>query len=112
MKNLSIALLLLLLAPAAPALAQSAEKPASIYDKIWNSVTNWYDDSSNPVVQRVLFTGRFQHEFNTISADQGDHDEWNTRRFRVGPRITLFKTFTLHAEAELNPRRSIRCTCG
>ena len=91
-------------APAsAPQAAAQTDTP-STYDKIWGHVTNWYSDSSNPVVQRVLFTGRFQHEFNTISADQGDHDEWNTRRFRVGPRITLFKTFTLHAEAELNPQ--------
>jgi phosphate-selective porin len=76
----------------------------SIYDKIWQEVTTIYDDSSNPVVQRVLFTGRFQHDFAAIDADQGDHDEWNTRRLRVGPRITLFRTFTLHVEADLNPQ--------
>lgn len=89
--------------PAASQAAAQAETP-STYDKIWQHLTTWYDDKTNPVVQRVLFTGRFQHEFNTIGADQGDHDEWNTRRFRVGPRITLFRTFTLHAEAELNPQ--------
>jgi phosphate-selective porin OprO/OprP len=76
----------------------------SIYDKIWQQFTTIYDDSSNPVVQRVLFSGRFQHDFAAIGADPGDHDEWNTRRLRLGPRVTLFRTFTLSVEAELNPQ--------
>jgi len=76
----------------------------SIYDKIWQQFTTIYDNRSNSVVQRVLLSGRFQHEFAAIDADQGDHDEWNTRRFRIGPRITLFQTFTVAAEAELNPQ--------
>ena len=110
MKNFLVALLMCL--PVAPAMAQSAavaQAPGaadtrSIYDKIWQEFTTVYDDSSNPVVQRVLFSGRFQHDFATIGADQGDHDEWNTRRLRLGPRVTLFRTFTLHVEAELNPQ--------
>jgi len=58
------------------------------------------------VVQKVLFSGRFQHEFNAINADEGNHDEWNVRRLRLGPRITLFRTFTLHSEIELNPEEA------
>ena len=110
MKTLLVALVLLGVTP--PALAQTAAvaqasagtDTRSIYDKIWQELTTLYDNPSNPVVQRVLFTGRFQHDFAAIGADQGDHDEWNTRRFRVGPRVTLFRTFTLHVEAELNPQ--------
>ena len=63
-------------------------------------------DDSNPVVQRVLFSGRFQHEFTAIDADQGDLDEWNVRRMRLGPRVTLFRTFTFHGEVELNPQEA------
>jgi phosphate-selective porin OprO/OprP len=103
MKHLCCAALILVLTPGAAG-AQSPENPPSVYDKIWQHLTTWYDDKENPVVQRVLFSGRFQHEFNTIDADQGGHDEWNTRRFRVGPRITLFRNYTLHVEAELNPQ--------
>jgi phosphate-selective porin OprO/OprP len=95
---------LILLQLPCDARAQSVENPPSTYDKIWQHLTSWYDDKTNPVVQRVLFSGRFQHEFNTIDADQGGHDEWNTRRFRVGPRMTLFRDYTLHVEAELNPQ--------
>jgi phosphate-selective porin OprO/OprP len=110
MKNLLVALSLLVAVQ--PAMAQSAAvaqgsgatDTRSTYDKIWQQLTTIYNDSSNPVVQRILFTGRFQHDFAAIGADQGDHDEWNTRRLRVGPRVTLFRTFTLHVEAELNPQ--------
>jgi hypothetical protein len=32
----------------------------SIYDKVWK-FAEWYEDESNPAVQKVLFTGRFQY---------------------------------------------------
>ena len=91
-------------APAPAATAQTAQSDVSTFDKIWQQFTTIYDNRSNPVVQRVLLSGRFQHEFTTLDADEGDHDEWNTRRFRIGPRITLFRTWTVSAEAELNPQ--------
>jgi len=93
-------------APVQPAATQApgGADTRSTYDRIWPQFTTIYDNRSNSVVQRVLLSGRFQHEFAAIDADQGDHDEWNTRRFRIGPRITLFRTFTVAAEAELNPQ--------
>ncbi len=63
-------------------------------------------NDANPVVQRVLFSGRFQHDFATIGADEGDLRESNVRRLRVGPRITLFRTVTFHSEFELNPQEA------
>ncbi|MBI3050224.1 MAG: hypothetical protein HYY76_18160 [Acidobacteria bacterium] len=94
----------LLLASASLAGAQTTPAPESAYDRLWRQFTTIYDNRSNPVVQRVQLSGRLQHEFTTLDADQGDHDEWNTRRFRIGPRLTLFRTFTVSAEAELNPQ--------
>jgi phosphate-selective porin OprO and OprP len=92
-------------AAAAPAVQRPTEtQPApSAYDKIWK-FAEWYEDDSNPVVQRVLFSGRYQHEYASIDADEGDLGEWNVRRMRLGPRMTLFRTFTLHGEIELNPQ--------
>ena len=83
--------------------AQAQAKEPSTYDKIWK-FADWYDDKSNPVVQRVVFTGRFQQDFAAVGADQGDTNEWNVRRMRLGPRLTMFRTFTVHAEVELNPQ--------
>ena len=76
----------------------------STYDKTWRRLTELYVDDSNPVVQKVLFSGRYQHEFAAIDAAEGDHREWNVRRMRLGSRVTLFRTFTLHGEVELNPQ--------
>ena len=104
MRPLLFAVLMLGVPAAASAQTAAAKKP-SAYDKIWGNFTEWYVDEENPVVQRVLLSGRFHYDFADIDADQGDHSEWNIRRLRVGPRITLFKTFTFHSEVELDPQR-------
>jgi phosphate-selective porin OprO/OprP len=86
--------------PAAPA----PEKQPSGYDRVWSSFTELHSDDSNPIVQRVLFTGRLQHDFAVVNADEADHRESNLRRLRLGPRITLFRRLLVHAELELNPQ--------
>jgi phosphate-selective porin OprO/OprP len=89
---------------AAPAAQASGGGEPSPYDRIWNNFTQWYRNDSNPVVQQVLFTGRFQHDFVTLDSDEGDHDESNVRRVRLGPRITFLKNYLFHAEIEVNPQ--------
>lgn len=81
----------------------TTEKKPSVYDKIWK-FAEWYDNEQNPVVQKVLFTGRFQYEYATVSADQGSDSEWNVRRLRLGGISKLFGSVTLHGEVELNPQ--------
>ena len=81
-----------------------APKPPSTYDKIWANLTDWYDDKTNPVVQRVVFTGRFQHDLAIVDADQGETEESNIRRVRFGPRITMFRDYLVHTEFEVNPQ--------
>ena len=89
-------------APAAQASAGASE--LSPYDRIWNNFTQLYKDEGNPAIQQVLFTGRFQHDFVMLDADQGDHDESNVRRVRLGPRVTFLKDYLFHAEVEVNPQ--------
>ena len=89
----------------ASAQAAAPKKEPSTYDRIWGDFTGLYSDDTNPVVQRVLLSGRFHYDFATIDSDQGDHKEWNVRRLRIGPRITLFRKYTFHAEVELDPQR-------
>ena len=100
-----VVLMTVMPAAASSQTAAAAKKEPSAYDKIWGKFTEWYADDTNPVVQRVLLSGRFHYDFATIDSDQGDHDEWNVRRLRIGPRITLFRKFTFHAELELDPQR-------
>ena len=109
MRTSTWAALLLVSALASTAWAQSnaptaEKKQPSIYDKIWGRVTNWYDNKENPVVQRVVFTGRYHQDFAVVDADQGETDEWNVRRVRFGPRITFLRTFLFHTEVEVNPQ--------
>jgi phosphate-selective porin OprO/OprP len=105
--RLRLSLAALLLALPAAALAQTGAEGTqpSAYDKAWSNFTEWYEDDTNPVVQRVLLSGRFHYDFTAIDADPGNHDEWNVRRLRIGPRITLFRKLTFHSELELDPQR-------
>ena len=98
--------LTLLAATGLPVYAQSAGtgKEPSKYDEIWGALTNLYRNDGNPAVQQVLFTGRFQHDFATLDADEGDHEESNVRRMRLGPRITFLRNYLFHAEIEINPQ--------
>jgi phosphate-selective porin OprO/OprP len=89
----------------AAAQRQPETKQPSTFDRIWK-FSEWYTSETNRVVQRVQFSGRFQYEWATLSADEGDHSEWNVRRMRLGPRLTLFRTITFHAEADLNPQET------
>jgi phosphate-selective porin OprO/OprP len=89
---------------AAAAQAGSAAKEPSRYDRVWNSFTQVYRNDKNRAVQQVLFTGRFQHDFATVDADEGDHEESNVRRLRLGPRVTFLRNYLFHAEVELNPQ--------
>ena len=95
----------MLVPTAAAAQTAAAKSQPSAYDRIWGDFTEWYADDTNPIVQRVLLSGRFHYDFATIDSDQGDHDESNIRRFRIGPRVTLFRRLTFHAELELDPQR-------
>lgn len=97
-----------LLVSAVPSQAQGEKKPAppppSTYDKIWTNFTDWYNDKENPVVQRVLFTGRYHHDLALVEADEGDWRESNIRRVRFGARVTMFRDFLVHTEMEVNPQ--------
>ena len=80
-----------------------AQAEPSIYDRIWR-FSEWYRNDEARFVQRVQFTGRYQHEFALVDSDQGEHDEWNVRRFRMGARVTMFRTFIVHGEVDMNPQ--------
>lgn len=94
--------LLLLLVAGGTVHAQTKEP--NPYDKLWGRFTTIYKNDTNPAVQQVLFTGRFQHDFVVLDADQGDVEESNIRRVRIGPRVTFLRNYLFHAEVEVNPQ--------
>ena len=54
----------------------------------------------------MRFRGRYQQDFATVDADQGDHEEWNVRRLRSGLQAYMFGSLLLHAEVDLNPQEA------
>jgi phosphate-selective porin OprO/OprP len=105
MRRISLVAAILALPALAMAQTIAEKKEPSAYDNVWANFTEWYTDDTNPIVQRVQLSGRFHYDFAVIDSDQGDLDESNVRRLRIGPRITLFRKFTFHSEVELDPQR-------
>ncbi len=75
---------------------------AKKFEDSWR-FADWYHNEENPIVQSVRFSGRMQIDYALVSADQGDHDEWNVRRFRLGAKVKLVRKLTIHGEVDLNP---------
>jgi phosphate-selective porin OprO/OprP len=88
-----------------PAQNPSTAKPESVYDRIWR-FREWYRNDDNQIFQRLRFRGRYQQDFATVDADQGEHEEWNVRRLRMGLQAYLFGSLLLHAEVDLNPQEA------
>src|SRR5262245_57440547 len=88
-----------------PAQDPGTAKPESVYDRIWK-FREWYRNDDNSVLQRLRFRGRYQQDFATVDADQGDHEEWNVRRLRMGLQASMFGSLLLHAEVDLNPQEA------
>lgn len=90
-------------APAFPQSSAADDASPSTFDRIWR-FAELYRNDGNRVVQRVQLSGRYQHDFALVDAEQGKHDEWNVRRMRIGPRIALLRHFQFSGEFELNPQ--------
>lgn len=115
MRNHSTRLLLLAAAcgslGAAPAIAGTGSsknpEPAvatkdegSIYDKIWSYGKLYHNDDT--FIQDISLSGRAQFEYFNVNSDQGDKDDWETRRLRGGVKIKFANKWLLHAEANFD----------
>ncbi|MBI2816547.1 MAG: hypothetical protein HYX72_06380 [Acidobacteria bacterium] len=87
------------------AAATAAAQSQAAYDRIWK-FADWYHDERNPVLQSLVASGRFQFDYAAVDAGDDSHDEWNIRRMRLGARSKLFRTFTLHVEADFDPQQA------
>ncbi len=82
-------------APKAPLPEAPAEESA--FDKIWDLAT-LYKNKENPVIQKLAFTGRYHGQYGWVDADQGEYEDWESRRFRLGLNAQIFQDFELKAE--------------
>lgn len=63
--------------------------------------------SSDALVQELWLLGRYHGQLHRSDGDEGSHDDWENRRFRVGAQARLLRNLTLHAQmvsgADLEP---------
>ena len=84
---------------ARPAVGARSPRRSQIWANFTTLSETWQSSRSAGDVQWSLSA-----HVRTHRRDQGDLPEWNVRRVRLGPRVTLFRTFTLHAEVEATPQ--------
>lgn len=82
-------------APKVPAADAPAEESA--FDKIWG-LTTLYKSKENPVIQKLAFTGRYHGQYGWVDADEGEYEDWESRRFRLGLSAQIFEDFELKGE--------------
>jgi phosphate-selective porin OprO/OprP len=107
-RSLVAYLLFAALTPAASPLAaqgQGADGVASRFDRIWQQAELFKGDDES-LLRSVRFTGRLQLDLAAVDSANGDHGEFNVRRFRLGLEAAFRGHFTLHVEADLNPQEA------
>lgn len=68
-------------------------KEKSLCDTIF-ALPTIYKDKENPYIQKVAFIGRYHGQFHYLDSNQGDHDDWENRRARLGMAIEFLKSFS------------------
>jgi phosphate-selective porin OprO and OprP len=61
-------------------------------------ITALYKNKDNPYIQEFAFTGRYHGQYAFLDSDQGDFDDWEHRRFRLGFKAVVFQNFEVAAE--------------
>ncbi|MEA2068626.1 MAG: porin, partial [Verrucomicrobiota bacterium] len=79
----------------------AAEETAevSIYDKIWGAV-EFVDNDDAKVIQSLAFTGRLQGDAVSFHSEDGNYDDFDWRRFRMGFKAQIFNHFIIHGEMD------------
>lgn len=59
-----------------------------------------YKNGGNPFLQELGLHGRYHGQYYMLDSDQGDNDEWENRRWRVGAHASMFNF--LKASIDIN----------
>ncbi len=87
--------------PAAP--APTGKGPAPVVSEkdwckdLWELAT-LYKSDTNPIIQEIALTGRYQGQYEVVDSDGGDAHGWDHRRFRTGIKLKVFHDFELKFE--------------
>jgi hypothetical protein len=59
------------------------------FDELWGLAT-LYKNDANPILQELKLRGRYQGQYHWLDSDEGDSDDWENRRSRLGFDAKLF----------------------
>lgn len=70
-------------------------------DPIWDLAT-LVDNKDATVLQYFGLNGRYQGQYYWLDSNEGDDDDWENRRSRVGFEATIFNDFDIYTSFNLN----------
>jgi phosphate-selective porin OprO and OprP len=70
-------------------------------DPVWDLATI-VDNKDAAVLQYFGFNGRYQGQYYWLDSNEGDNEDWENRRQRVGFEATLFHDFEIFTSFNLN----------
>lgn len=77
------------------------EEAKSLCDSIF-SIPTIYKNEDNPYIQKIAFIGRYHGQYYYLDSNQGNADDWDNRRTRVGMDIDFLKKFSFEFNFNLN----------
>ena len=87
------------IADKAPATVAATKEPSD-FDKLW-SLATLYKSDANPFIEELKLRGRYQGQYHWMDSNQGDADNWENRRSRLGFDAKLFdKQIELRLDAQ------------
>lgn len=81
--------------------APIADEPMTLLEKLW-SLPVLVDDPNAPVVQKLAITGRYQGQIYALSSDQGDNEDYDTRRLWLGADMTVFEKLRIKGDVVID----------
>jgi phosphate-selective porin OprO/OprP len=79
-----------------------AQTSAEKFDELW-SHARLYSGDSDALIQSVVFTGRFQYDYAYVDSGDEEYSDTDTRRWRMGFKVSFKHDLVFHAEAEYHP---------
>jgi len=72
-----------------------------LYERLWEA-TRLYENEDNPVIQAFSIIGRYNGQYWSVNADQGNADGWENRRIYLGAEAVLYHKFTVQAQIKIS----------
>jgi phosphate-selective porin OprO/OprP len=106
--RIRLAILVIIVIGGSPALCwpetKNAPAPGSATERfklIWDT-SKLYHNPDNPVIQSFSLIGRYQGQYWSVDADQGEADGWENRRTTIGFKLGIYRNFLVQSELKFD----------